>query len=228
MRQMVAELRWATLIIVGSAVVAACQPGGDSATTDTGVGDTAMGAGAAGGATTVNAQTLGTVVAVHTSEVAMGRLAQEKATNPQVRQFAQRIVQEHQTFVQRGQQLSMQADTAQADRQLVQMADSTMQRLRAMPRGAAFDSAFVNSQVRAHEAALQRVNQMTGQSGQTGTAGGMGTDTAGRTGTAGSTDTVGGANSQNPSDYVNASRQAIQAHLEAARQLQQQLGGGQR
>lgn len=211
MRQMVAELRWATLIIVGSAVVAACQPGADNATTDTGLGDTsALGGTATGGATTVNAQTLGTVVAVHASEVAMGELGQEKATNAQVRQFAQRIEQEHQAFLDRSAQLSMQADTAQADRQLVQMADSTMRRLRAMSRGAAFDTAFVNAQVAAHEGALQRLDQMTGQ-----------------TGAPAAGDTAAGANSQNPSDYVRASRQAIQAHLEAARQLQQQLRGGQ-
>ena len=221
MRQMAAGLRVATLIIVGSAVVAACQPGGDSATTDTGAGDTsAMGAAGAGGMT-VNAQTLGTVMAVHTSEVAMGEMAQQKATNPQVRQFAQRIVQEHQAFVQRGRNLSMQADTAQADRQLVQMADSTMQRLRAMQRGAAFDTAFVNAQVAAHEAALQRLDQMTGQSG---------TQTAGQTGTRmDSAGAMADSASQNPSDFVRASRQAVQAHLEAARQLQQQLNsGGQR
>ena len=213
MRQMVAELRWATLIIVGSAVVAACQPGADNATTDTGLGDTSALGTSTGGATTVNAQTLGTVVAVHASEVAMGELGQEKATNAQVRQFAERIEQEHQAFLERGQNLSMQADTAQADRQLVQMADSTLRRLRAMSRGAAFDTAFVNAQVAAHEGALQKLDQMTGQTGQTGTPAGS--------------DTAGGANSQNPSDYVRASRQAIQAHLEAARQLQQQLRGGQ-
>lgn len=213
MRQMVTELRWATLIIVGSAVVAACQPGADNATTDTGMADTTMGGAGTGGEMTVSAQTLGTVVAVHASEVGMGQLGQEKATNAEVRQFAQRIMQEHQSFLERSQQLSMQADTAQADRQLVQMADSTMRRLRAMPRGAAFDTAFVNAQVAAHEGALQRLDQMTGMSGQTGAAAG--------------TDTAAGASSQNPADYVRASRQAIQAHLEAARQLQQQLGGGQ-
>ena len=210
MRQMVAELRWATLIIVGSAVVAACQPGADNATTDTGLGDTsALGTGT-GGATTVNAQTLGTVVAVHASEVAMGELAQEKATNSAVRQFAERIEREHQAFLDRSRQLSMQPDTAQADRQLVQMADSTMQRLRAMSRGAAFDTAFVNAQVAAHEGALRKLDEMTGTSGTTDTATG---------------DTAAGASSQNPSDYVRASRQAIRAHLEAARQLQQQLRG---
>ena len=221
MRQMVAELRLATLIIVGSAVVAACQPGADNATTDTGTGDTTAGTAGTAGAMTVNAQTLGTVMAVHTSEVAMGEMAQQKATNPQVRQLAQRIVQEHQAFVQRGQQLSMQADTAQADRQLVQMADSTMQRLRAMQRGAAFDTAFVNAQVAAHEAALQRLDQMTGQTG---------TQTAGQSGTRmDSAGAAGDTASRNPSDFVRASRQAVQAHLEAARQLQQQLNsGGQR
>lgn len=213
MRQMVTELRWATLIIVGSAVVAACQPGADSATIDTGMADTAAGGAGMGGEMTVNAQTLGTVVAVHSSEVAMGQLAQEKATNSQVRQFAQRIVQEHQSFLDRSRQLSMQPDTAQADRQLVQMADSTMRRLRAMARGAAFDTAFVNAQVAAHEGALQRLDQMTGMTGQMGAPAG--------------TDTAAGASSQHPSDYVRASRQAIQAHLDAARQLQQQLGGGQ-
>ena len=214
MRQMVAVLRLATLVIVGSAVVAACQPGADSATTDTGMADTMGGAGT--GAMTVDAQTLGTVVAVHASEVAMGELGQEKATNAQVRQFAERIEQEHQSFLDRSQQLSMQADTTQADRQLVQMADSTMQRLRAMPRGAAFDTAFVNAQVAAHEGALQRLDQMTGMTGS-----------AGQTGTPANTDTAAGANSQHPGDYVRASRAAIQVHLDAARQLQQQLGGGQ-
>ena len=219
MRQMVAELRWATFIIVGSAVVAACQPGEDSATTDTGAADTSAVGGAGTGGTTVNASTLGTVMAVHASEVQMGQLAREKATNAQVRQFAQRIEQEHQNFLDRGRQLSPQPDTAQADRQLVQMADSTMQRLRNMPRGAAFDSAFVNAQVAAHEGALQRLGGAAGTpSGQAGTP--AAGDTAGGAAGTGAT--------QTPSDWVNASRAAVQAHLEQARQLQQQLRGGQR
>jgi uncharacterized protein (DUF305 family) len=223
MRQMVAGLRWATLILVGSAVVAACQPGEDSATTDTGAaGDTgALGGTGAGGNTTADASTLGTVMAVHASEVQMGELAQEKATNAQVRQFAQRIEQEHQQFLDRGRQLSPQPDTAQADRQLVQMADSTMRRLRNMARGAAFDTAFVNAQVAAHEAALQRLGGQTG--GQAGDTAGAAGRTGGDTGSA-----AGAGGSQNPSEWVNASRAAVQAHLQQARQLQQQLGGGQR
>ena len=214
MRQMEAGLRWATVTLFGCAVIAACTPGEDSATIDTGMAG-AAGTTAAGGMN--EQQALGTIMAVHMSEVQMGQLGQEKATNAQVRQFAQRIAEEHQAFMQRQQGLNTQGDTAQADRQLVQMADSTIQRLRAMERGAAFDTAFVNAQVMAHEAALRRLDQLGGNlsagAGQTAAAG----DTGARA--------AQGGQPASTSEYVSNTRQLIQQHLEAARQLQQQIGG---
>lgn len=221
MRQMEAGLRWATLTLVGCAVIAACQPGEDSATIDTGLGTGAAGT-TYGGMN--EQQALGTIMAVHASEVQMGQLGQEKATNARVRQFAQRIAEEHQAFMQRQQGLPTQGDTAQADRQLVQMADSTIQRLRAMERGAAFDTAFVNAQVMAHEAALQRLDQMAG--GNVSAGAGQTTGAAGDTGArAGQTPAGQAGQPASTSEYVSNTRQLIQQHLEAARQLQQQIGG---
>ncbi len=141
------------------------QGGGAAAGTDTSAaavqpsappppaGDTA----AAGGAMTdANVAAIGS--ASNQDEIQTSRLALEKTQNAQVRQYAQRMVDDHGRFEQEMTQLLQTKgitpqDNAQST-QMKQTAQAMTQRLQGLS-GRALDSAYVAHQVQAHQATLQ-------------------------------------------------------------------------
>lgn len=201
MRRNGTGLRLTSLVLVAGVAVAACEPREDIATIDTAIGDVGRALGI-GDERMAEPAALGTVAAIHAVEVQSGELAQQRASNAQVREFARVVAQEHQAFLQRLRAMNRSVDTTSADPELVRMADSTMQRLRNL-QGAAFDTAWVNAQVAMHEAALDRARRIADQ------------DFA---------DTTAQAQTGNQLDeYLDNSVELIERHLERARELQRQL-----
>jgi predicted outer membrane protein len=203
-------LRLSVFALVASVAVAACEPREDISTIDTAIGDIGSALGI-GGDEMSQPAALGTLAAVHSAEVQSGELAQQRATNAQVRQLAQRVAQEHAAFLQRLRGMNLNIDTTAADAELVQMADSSMRRLRSI-QGAAFDTAWVNAQVMMHEEALERAQRIADQDFS---------DTTGRAG-----DTAQAGSSQMLDEYLDNTAELIEQHLDAARQLQERLREG--
>jgi putative membrane protein len=86
------------------------------------------------------------------AEVEMGQLALQKATSPEVKQFAQRMVSDH---TQANQELMQLAKSEGMDlpSQVDAKHKSAMERLQGM-NGSAFDTAYMQSMVQDHERTL--------------------------------------------------------------------------
>ena len=198
----------------------ACRGGDDNrASTDTAATTPASSGGDVNaGATAAMSppQQLAFVAAVDQAEVEEGEVARTKATNAQVRQFAQRMVTEHSTHLRQTGQLQQQlggnAQQEQPPGDLRDMHQQTMQRLDSLQRGQAFDTAYIDAQVMAHQTALQRLQSQLGASGTT------------ASGTASGSDT--GASSDRVQQHLQATERAVRQHLAMACQIQQRLGGG--
>lgn len=149
---------------------AAAQPGSTAA------GSTAAGstAGAAGSMriTGGDPEILQVLAVVDQSEVQDGKLAQQKARNAQVKAFARELVTDHTKSLEQdrtvaksanvdlsGVMMKGKADTAGPSgatgvtAELVNMHTQAMSEVRKL-NGAAFDSAFVNAQVKGHQEVL--------------------------------------------------------------------------
>jgi putative membrane protein len=204
-------------LAIAAVVMSACAGGDDRAGTDTTAATSASGGDVSPGGANASmspAQQLGFVSAVDRAEVEEGEVARTKATNAQVRQFAQRMVTEHSSHMRQTGELAQQvnAGTDQpAPDDLRQMHEQTMQRLNSIPKGAAFDSAYINAQVLAHQTALQRLQAQLGASGTA-------------TGATGTSDTS-AAGAGQVQQYLQATARTVQQHLEAAQQIQQRLSG---
>ena len=231
-----ALLRTIRLSLTAAAVLGLAACGGDAneqgaATIDTGAATVGAAGGNVAGGTVSPQEAVAFMAAADQSEVAAAQVAVDKATNPQVRQFAQLMQREHSESARQVGQLanqmnvSLEASAAQGQmvQQLQQMAQQTAQQLNATPRGAEFDRVYMESQVQAHQMVLDNLQRIAG-------------GTAGTTGTAGATTTAsqpaGGA-AAHGAGHTPASPQAaaqmmipkVQQHLERARQIQSQLGG---
>ena len=158
---------------------------------------------------------------VNTMDSTMGRMAAQKGTNRQVREFGQRMAREHGSAQQQVNQVAQQLNlgTAQSgqgtDRQRMEggaggtggtgstgaMAENQMQHMRDslqnMPRGAAWDRAYIDHEVTAHEQALDLLTRAENSTQR-----------------------------QELKDLVNKLAPVVQDHLTKAREIQQQLQQG--
>lgn len=91
-------------------------------------------------------------------EIQTSTIALQKATRPEVKQFAQRMVDEHGAVEQQMQQAlqakGMQPQDNAQSQQVKQGTQTALQQLQAAT-GAAFDEAYVAHQVQAHQMTLQ-------------------------------------------------------------------------
>lgn len=98
-------------------------------------------------------------------EIATSQIARTKATNPDVRKFAQQMITEHTRMIaQRNGQLkaTKMAPAAGAKDSSKATADKMVAMLNSAPKGAAFDTAYINGQVMAHQATLTMVQKAEG------------------------------------------------------------------
>lgn len=96
-------------------------------------------------------------VEMNEAELAIGRLAQERATNAQVREFAQAMVRDHQTALQELRQVASQ-NNIQIEAQAGMEGDHRDVHERMMEqKGAEFDREFIDWAVDKHEEAVDDV-----------------------------------------------------------------------
>jgi putative membrane protein len=169
--------RYGSLLLVGITALAACSKangGADSTGTApaTAVADSAAGAtvtpapatgdsAAAGnaGAANLSAANIASLIGLtNAGEIAQARVAQEKATNADVQAFAKQMIGDHEAMQKSLDSLAKAKSVSpaappQAD-QMKQDASTTLSTLNSTPKGAAFDKAYIDAQVAAHQKAL--------------------------------------------------------------------------
>jgi putative membrane protein len=122
-------------------------------------------AGAAGAAGAMSAANIMSVVGVaNANEIGSSKIAQNKATNAEVKSFANDMVKEHQAMQQDADKLATQLNVTPqpADRaqEMKRMGDEMGQQLESTAKGAAFDRAYMQGQVQAHQATLDELTAL--------------------------------------------------------------------
>ncbi len=161
------------------------------------------------------------------AEIALSQLAVQRAQDPQVKQFAQQMVDQHK---QAGDQLKQIASASglQVPDQLDRKHQKEQQKLSQL-NGAAFDRQYLKDMVKAHKQMASLLkdethNQQAAASGYGATpTGTSGTGTAGTTGTTGQTgQTTGTAGNVSPElrNWASTTLPTVESHLQEAKQLQ--------
>ena len=142
------------------------------------------------------------VVTANQIDIDAGKLAQTKSTNPEVKKFAERMVEDHTSVNAQAsalaQKLNLTPKESETSRSLKKSAEQTMTRLQSL-EGAAFDRAYVDNEVAYHEAVIGVMNKQL----------------------------VPGAKNAELKKLLVQSGPAFTAHLKHAQQLQKSLSGKQ-
>lgn len=162
--------------------------------------DTAAESAPAAPAQVTDPQIAAIVVAANEVDIEAGELARERATNPQVRQFAERMVTDHTAANQQAQELAgrlgVTPEESPTSQQLRQGGQQNLERLRGLS-GAEFDRAYIEHEVAYHQQVLDAIDNTLIP------------------------------NAQNPElrSLLEQTRPVIEAHLNQARQLEGTLRG---
>ena len=109
------------------------------------------------GVTLSDANVMSVLQSLDQSEIDMAQLAQEKTSDPWVKAFASRVLNEHRGLTQANgrlaEELSLEPQSSLLASQLRQAHENEMRTLRAAT-GAAFDRAYVEYEIRQHVRAL--------------------------------------------------------------------------
>jgi putative membrane protein len=127
-----------------------------------------------------------------------GALAAKKATNPAVKDFAKLMMSEHHALRQAGQQLAKQLKVtpeAPANDPVKPLAESETTALQNAPKGAQFDSVYIDQEIAAHKAVLDLANQAHDQ-----------------------------AQNEQLKALIEKAKPVIQRHLDQAQKIQGELG----
>jgi putative membrane protein len=118
-------------------------------------------AGRVAGPEYTNPELAGFLDAYNDAEIQIGEMAQTKATDPQVRDFARRIVREHRALkaevTSTAQRLSLTPTMPAADEGLKSDHAEGMRNLEARARGRQFDEAFLEHEIKMHKKVLDEV-----------------------------------------------------------------------
>jgi putative membrane protein len=109
-----------------------------------------------------DAQIAAIVVAANEVDIEAGKLAQSKASNKEVKKFAQQMVNDH-TAVNKAagdlvRKLKVKPEQNPTSAGLRKAGDSTLQRLKAL-KGAAFDKAYIDNEVTYHQTVLDALDK---------------------------------------------------------------------
>ena len=132
------------------------------------------------------------------ADSARGRLAETKGTNASVKNFGKLMVGEHHALRQQGQQLARKLNVtpqAPANDQSEAQAKTEMDSLNAIPKGKAWDKAYIDYEVNYHQQVLRTA-----------------------------TKALDAAQNQELKDLIKKAAPVIQKHLDQAKQIQQKLG----
>ena len=159
---------------------------------------TAVGAGDSAGAGMMSdGQIVQQVTLSNSAEIASSQLAADKATNADVKQFAQRMVDEHQAAQGQVDSLAVRLGIAAQDQAPDSAAQALEQRRAALQgmSGADFDREYMAMQVEMHQATLDLLNR-----------------------------SVAATQNADLKSTLQTMIPAVQSHLDQARQIQGQLG----
>ena len=194
--------------------VAAC--GESPRETDTVVGDrpgaSATTPGASAGDMERTREFVQTATQKNMAEIELSKLAQERATNPQVRQFAQTMVEEHTKALNELRQVA-QRDNIQVSEALPEDHRELRDKLQGL-KGAEFDREYMNAMVDGHEEMRSLLEDRADRLGDRTATGGNG----GAVGTAGHQQTEAALN-----QWASKTLPSVAGHGEKARELRDQL-----
>jgi putative membrane protein len=146
-----------------------------------------------------DAELTGFVNAFNDAEVEVGQLAMSMATDAQVKAFASHIVRDHRALkadVNRTvQQLNVTPTVPEDDENLAEDHQAGMRDLRAKAKGAEFDEAFLEHEIRMHRKVLDEVK-----------------------------DAIGRSQSADMRSLLEKARDGIQGHLTMAEELEKKFG----
>jgi putative membrane protein len=118
--------------------------------------------GASASPTWSDANILAVLDRANANDSAGGTLAHAAATNPQVRAYGDQMVADHHRLREQGRQLSAQVKLAPEpppNDSLSAKATTQMQQLTGMPRGHAWDKAYIDGEVQMHQAVIATAAQ---------------------------------------------------------------------
>jgi putative membrane protein len=146
-----------------------------------------------------DAELTGFVNAFNDAEVEVGQLAATKATDAEVKALASQIVRDHRALkadINRTvQQLNITATVPEDDEDLAEDHQAGMRDLQAKAKGAEFDEAFLEHEIRMHRKVLDEVK-----------------------------DAIGRSQSADMRTLLEKARDGIQAHLTRAEELEKKFG----
>jgi len=163
-----------TLAIITGALLGACERGaGDAADTALTKAVEAIGAatdsaaGRLAGREYSNAELAGFLGTYSDAEIQMGEMAQTKASDPEVRAFAQRLVTEHRalkTEVTNAARTAGITPSMAADiENVTERHQEATRELNEKGRGKPFDEAFLEHEIRQHKAVLDEIEDTLGR-----------------------------------------------------------------
>ena len=167
------------LSLFAVALIAACSAGNDETMSDTNVasGDVQGGAPASEAAATpatpgvTDPQIAAIVVAANNADVEGGRMAASKSTNAKVKEFAQRMITDHngvnKAAVALVTKLGVTPEESAASRQQTESGEKSRASLKGM-KGVTFDRAYMANEVTYHENLLSAIDQLLIPSAQNG------------------------------------------------------------
>ena len=124
-------------------------------------------AGAIAGREYTNGELVGFINAYNDAEVEIGGMARTKATDPQVRSFAQRIIGEHRALKTEVTSTATKGNITpvmpKADEDLLEDHREGMQDLNGKAKGKEFDEAFVDHEIKMHKKVLDEIEDALGR-----------------------------------------------------------------
>ena len=195
------------LAIVGAALVVGCERG-DRADVDTALTKAVEALGAAtdsaagrlAGREYSNAELAAFLNTYNDAEIEMGQMAQTKATDPEVRAFAQEIVTAHRALktevTSTAQRLNVTPAIAGDIENVTERHQENLRALTDKARGREFDEAFLEHEIRMHKSVLDEIEDALGRNRNT-----------------------------ELNALLEKARDGIRAHLTKAEELEKKVGG---
>jgi putative membrane protein len=216
-----------TTAAIGFLVACGGDANEEGAATDTSTGTVGAAPGDVGAPSVDPQEAVAFMAAANQSEVQAAQVAINKATDAEVRRFAQKMQTEHSKAAHEVGELAKRMNVSpeasgqqgQMVQSLQQMSQQMSQQLNSTAKGQQFDRVYIDGQVQAHQAVLDNLQRIAGTSSAAAAAPAPPPGGAGR-------DTTQGATT--PQQQAQTMIPHVQQHLEEARRIQARLQGGGR
>jgi putative membrane protein len=172
--------RYGAVIAMGSALMLGACGGNDAATTDSAApgtvsagdsagmmaGDSMAGMNHSAGGALSEPNIVAMIGLSNAAEIQTSTIAQDKATNAEVKAFARDMIREHKAMQAQADSLTaknnMQPQAPAQGDQKQQMVNTATQQLQSTAKGAEFDRAYMTAQVQMHQQTLTELQSYQG------------------------------------------------------------------